>query len=186
MRMRHRRSDPRHLRPGEARSSAFLLAADGGCGHPGSGDRGRVRADGRRFRADLRRYTVARSACRRHPAGYAREPGKTSQHPQRSERRAAPAAGTAAARLTRALVWRAPASRGPGLPHRPPPAGAGSVVNRCGGGWSAGVAGAPSPLRRAASRVSFRSVMICHRVVVCPQASRPRAYIAPEADAEPH
>ena len=25
----------------------------------------------------------------------------------------------------------------PGLPHRPPPAGAGSVVNRCGGGWSA-------------------------------------------------
>ena len=28
-----------------------------------------------------------------------------------SERRAAPAAGTAAARLTRALVWRAPASR---------------------------------------------------------------------------
>ena len=46
------------------------------------------------------------------------------------------------------------------------------------------VAGAPSPLRRAASRVSFRSVMICHRVVVCPQASRPRAYIAPEADAE--
>ena len=28
-------------------------------------------ADGRRFRADLRRYTVARSACRRHPAGYA-------------------------------------------------------------------------------------------------------------------
>ena len=74
----------------------------------------------------------------------------------------------------------------PWQPHRPPPAGAGSVVNRCGGGWSAGVAGAPSPLRRAASRVSFRSVMICHRVVVCPQATRPRAYIAPEADAEPH
>ena len=43
------------------------------------------------------------------------EPGKTSQHPQRSERRAAPAAGTAAARLTRALVWRAPASRDRGF-----------------------------------------------------------------------
>ena len=37
---------------------------------------GRVRADGRRFRADLRRYTVARSACRRHPAGYARNLGR--------------------------------------------------------------------------------------------------------------
>ena len=43
------------------------------------------------------------------------------------------------------------------------------------------MAGAPSPLRRAASRVSFRSVMICHRVVVCSQASRPRAYIAPSS-----
>ena len=32
-----------------------------------------------------------------------------------SERRAAPAAGTAAARLTRALVWRAPASRDRGF-----------------------------------------------------------------------
>ena len=28
------------------------------------------------FRADLRRYTVARSACRRHPAGYARNLGR--------------------------------------------------------------------------------------------------------------
>ena len=26
---------------------------------------------------------------------------------------------------------------GRGQPHRPPPAGVGSVVNRCGGGWSA-------------------------------------------------
>ena len=31
----------------------------------------------------------------------------------------------------------------PGQTHRPPPAGAGSVVNRCGGGWSA-MADAPS------------------------------------------
>ena len=37
----------------------------------------------------------------------------------------------------------APRKPRPGLPHRPPPAGAGSVVNRCGGGWSA-VADAPS------------------------------------------
>ena len=35
-----------------------------------------------------------------------------------------------------------------GRTRRPPPAGAGSVVNRCGGGWSA-VADAPSaPARR--------------------------------------
>lgn len=47
-------------------------------------------------------------------------------------------------------------------------------------------AAAVRPSEEAASRVSFLSVMICHRVVVCPQASRPRAYIAPEADAEPH
>ncbi len=74
------------------------------------------------------------------------EPGKTSQHPQRSERRAAPAAGTAAARLTRALVWRAPASRDRGFRTVRPQAGAGSVVQRCGRGWSA-VADAPSAPR---------------------------------------
>ena len=58
-----------------------------------------------------------------YPPGRIRtEPGKTSQHPQRSERRAAPAAGTAAARLTRALVWRAPASRDRGFRTVPPQA----------------------------------------------------------------
>ena len=38
---------------------------------------------------------------------------------------------------------RAPGGSSTGRTHRPPPAGAGSVVNRCGGGWSA-VADAPS------------------------------------------
>ena len=38
----------------------------------------------------------------------------------------------------------------------------------------------------AVPRVSFLSVMICRCDGVCPQASRPRAHIAPEADAEPH
>ena len=59
-----RAQDPRDLRPaGEARGSALLLAAAGGCGHPGRGDRVRRQADeeaptddGRRedggFRAD--------------------------------------------------------------------------------------------------------------------------------------
>ena len=56
------------------------------------------------------------------------------------------------------------ASSGAGQTHRPPPAGAGSVVNRCGGGWSA-VADAPSsprsrgrkaPRRRAASPITTR------------------------------
>ena len=46
-------------------------------------------------------------------------------------------------RLVAAVAWRT---------HRPPPAGAGSVVNRCGGGWSA-VADAPSvPGRRNSPR----------------------------------
>ena len=62
------------------------------------------------------------------------EPGKTSQHPQRSERRAAPAAGTAAARLTRALVWRAPARRDRGFrtvrPRESHAARAGDEVDR--------------------------------------------------------
>ena len=40
------------------------------------GAAGRTSWNGRRFRADLRRYTVARSACRRHPAGYARNLGR--------------------------------------------------------------------------------------------------------------
>ena len=48
----------------------------------------------------------------------------------------------AAARRLPGPGSRSPATR-PGLPHRPPPAGAGSVVNRCGGGCSA-VADAPS------------------------------------------
>ena len=40
------RQDPRDLRPaGEARGSALLLAADGGCGHPGRGDPARRQAD---------------------------------------------------------------------------------------------------------------------------------------------
>ena len=39
----------------------------------------------------------------------------------------------------------------PGRTHRPPPAGAGSVVNRCGGGWSA-VADAPSAPSQELSR----------------------------------
>ena len=58
-----RRQDARDLRSGEARGSALLLAAAGGCGHPGRGDRVRRQADeeaptddGRReeggFRAD--------------------------------------------------------------------------------------------------------------------------------------
>ena len=39
---------------------------------------------------------------------------------------------------------------------------------------------APSaPPKGGVTGVSFRSVMICHRVVVCPQASRPRVHIAP-------
>ena len=45
-----------------------------------------------------------------------------------------------------------PSSRAPfprRRPHRPPPAGTGSVVNRCGGGWSA-VADAPSAPKGAA------------------------------------
>ena len=38
--------NPRDLRPaGEARGSALLLAADGGCGHPGRGDPARRQAD---------------------------------------------------------------------------------------------------------------------------------------------
>ena len=81
--------------------------------------------DGRRFRADLRRYTVARSACRRHPAGYARNLGKTSQHPQRSERRAAPAAGTALRRAS-PVPW----SGAP--PHAATGASAPSAPSRCG------------------------------------------------------
>ena len=41
-----RRQDPRDLHPaGEARGSALLLAADGGCGHPGRGDPARRQAD---------------------------------------------------------------------------------------------------------------------------------------------
>ena len=40
-----RRQDAGDLRSGEARSSAFLLAADGCCGHPGSGDRVRRHTD---------------------------------------------------------------------------------------------------------------------------------------------
>ena len=58
-----RRQDARDLRSGETRGSALLLAAAGGCGHPGRGDRVRRQADeeaptddGRReeggFRAD--------------------------------------------------------------------------------------------------------------------------------------
>ena len=45
---------------------------------------------------------------------------------------------------------------------------------------------APAGPAKGGTTGQLRSVMICHRVVVCPQASRPRAYIAPEADAEPH
>ena len=42
------------------------------------------------------------------------------------------------------------------------------------------MADAPSaPPKGGVTGVSFRSVMICHRVVVCPQASRPRVHIAP-------
>ena len=42
------------------------------------------------------------------------------------------------------------------------------------------MADAPSaPPKGGGTGVSFRSVMICHRVVVCPQASRPRVHIAP-------
>ena len=40
-----RRQDVRDLRSGEARGSALLLAAAGGCGHPGRGDRVRRHAD---------------------------------------------------------------------------------------------------------------------------------------------
>ena len=40
-----RRQDPRDLRPGEARGSTLFLAPDGGCGHPGCGDRVRRHAD---------------------------------------------------------------------------------------------------------------------------------------------
>ena len=40
----------------------------------------------------------------------------------------------------------------PWQPHRPPPAGAGSVVNRCGGGWSAGGRRAVRPRRKPRRR----------------------------------
>ena len=95
------------------------------------------------------------SACRRHPARIRTEPGKTSQHPQRSERRAAPAAGTAAARLTRALVWRAPARRDRGFRTvRPQP------VREA---WSTGaeVAGAPWQTRRPPPESSARPDTHC-------------------------
>ena len=39
------RQDDRDLRSGEVRGSALLLAAAGGCGHPGRGDRVRRHAD---------------------------------------------------------------------------------------------------------------------------------------------
>ena len=89
------------------------------------------------------------------------EPGKTSQHPQRSERRAAPAAGTAAARLTRALVWRAPASRDRGFRTvRPQP------VREA---WSTGaeVAGAPvadAPSAPRESQVQTRANTAAARI----------------------
>ena len=62
-------------------------------------------------------------------------------------RRPSPAASGTAGQLSTISKGRKGTSTGrtppPGLTHRPPPAGAGSVVNRCGGGWSA-VADAPS------------------------------------------
>ena len=87
-----RRRDVRDLRSGEARGSALLLAAAGGCGHPGRGDRvrrhaddeapsddgqreeGGVRADehllgrAQKERREVARRLAATGTCRRRPA----------------------------------------------------------------------------------------------------------------------
>ena len=92
-----RRQDARDLRSGEARGSGLLLAAAGGCGHPGRGDRVRRHADeeapsddGQReeggVRADehllgraqkecreVARRLAATGTCRRRPAAAPRQ-----------------------------------------------------------------------------------------------------------------
>ena len=67
-------------------------------------------------------------------------------------------------------------------PHRPPPAGAGSVVNRCGGGWSA-VADAPSaPGLEDLGRSPRSWPERRGRRAVCPQPAQPAVRRTSPAD----
>ena len=82
--------------------------------------------------------------------------------------------GSGARRRTGELTRR-PAATEPRCPVRRPGGGRGGPPLEA--VWSTGAGTGVNPL----------SVMICHRVVVRPQASRPRAHTShPEADAEPH